>query len=138
MQKILLDDVGLTYICATADRFFAVSTVLGNMVRSMVESPSHRLLKHIIRCYLRLADNPRARDALRQCLPEELRDNTFANTIKVDQAAIRWLQQLMRNVYPDTTTPGGAPSSGGAALGGVPLLPPPGTSSGMLLPGFSS
>ena len=34
VQKILLDDVGLNYICATAERFFAVGAVLGNMVRS--------------------------------------------------------------------------------------------------------
>ncbi len=33
VQKILLDDVGLNYICATAERFFAVGAVLGNMVR---------------------------------------------------------------------------------------------------------
>ena len=32
VQKILLDDVGLNYICATAERFFAVGAVLGNMV----------------------------------------------------------------------------------------------------------
>ena len=42
VQKILLDDVGLNYICATAERFFAVSTVLGNMVTALVETPSHR------------------------------------------------------------------------------------------------
>lgn len=59
MQKILLDDVGLSYICATAERFFAVSTVLGNMVGQLAEQQSVRLLKHIIRCYLRLSDNPR-------------------------------------------------------------------------------
>ena len=29
-----------------------------------VEQPSARLLKHIVRCYLRLSDNPRAREAL--------------------------------------------------------------------------
>jgi CCR4-NOT transcription complex subunit 9 len=62
VQKILLDDVGLNYICATADRFFAVSTVLSNMVAMLVEAPSQRLLKHIIRCYLRLADNPKAKE----------------------------------------------------------------------------
>ena len=56
VQKILLDDVGLAYICATAERFFAVGAVLGSMV---AEQPSVRLLKHIIRCYLRLSDNPR-------------------------------------------------------------------------------
>lgn len=59
VQKILLDEVGLNYICATAERFYAVSTVLSNMVAMLVESPSHRLLKHIARCYLRLADNLR-------------------------------------------------------------------------------
>ena len=59
VQKILLDEVGLSYICATAERFYAVSTVLSNMVAMLVESPSHRLLKHIARCYLRLADNLR-------------------------------------------------------------------------------
>ncbi|KAL0310995.1 UNVERIFIED_CONTAM: CCR4-NOT transcription complex subunit [Sesamum angustifolium] len=59
VQKILLDDVGLEYICTTAERFFAVGRVLGNMVAALAEQPSSRLLKHIIRCYLRLSDNPR-------------------------------------------------------------------------------
>lgn len=59
MQKILLDDVGLDYICTTAERFFAVGRVLGNMVTSLAEQRSPRLLKHIVRCYLRLSDNPR-------------------------------------------------------------------------------
>ena len=59
VQKILLDEVGLNYICATAERFFAVGAVLGSMVTSLAEQPSVRLLKHIIRCYLRLSDNPR-------------------------------------------------------------------------------
>lgn len=59
VQKILLDDVGLSYICATAERFFAVGRVLVSMVASLNEQPSPRLLKHIIRCYLRLSDNDR-------------------------------------------------------------------------------
>ena len=56
--------VGLNYICATAERFFAVGAVLGNMVVNQAQQiegqPSQRLLKHIIRCYLRLSDNPRS------------------------------------------------------------------------------
>lgn len=60
VQKILIDDVGLRYICATAERFFAVGSVLANMVVSLAEQPSTRLLKHIIRCYLRLSDNSRS------------------------------------------------------------------------------
>ena len=34
VQKILLDDNGLNYICQTAERFFAVSHVLNNMVQN--------------------------------------------------------------------------------------------------------
>merc|ERR1719265_1364307 len=98
VQKILQDDMGLQYICATADRFYAVSTVLSNMVAQLAESPSSRLLKHIIRCYLRLSDNPRAREALRQCLPEQFRDTTFQGVLKEDQATRVWLGKLLSNV----------------------------------------
>lgn len=59
IQKILLDEMGLNYICQTAERFYAVSTVLNNMIDALVEQPSVRLLKHIVRCYLRLSDNQR-------------------------------------------------------------------------------
>jgi len=95
VQKILLDDMGLSYICATYERFLAVSSVLSNMIAMLVEQPSQRLLKHIIRCYLRLADNPRSREALRQCLPDPLRDGTFASVLKDDQTTKRWLGQLL-------------------------------------------
>ncbi|KAA3477862.1 cell differentiation protein RCD1-like protein [Gossypium australe] len=98
VQKILLDDVGLDYICTTAERFFAVGRVLGNMVAAIAEQPSSRLLKHIIRCYLRLSDNPRACDALRSCLPDMLRDATFSTCLREDQTTRRWLQQLLHNV----------------------------------------
>lgn len=105
VQKILLDENGLSYVCATAERFVAVSTVLGTMVRMLVETPSHRLLKHIIRCYLRLADNALARDALRQCLPAELKDAGFVANLKSDPAAWRWLAQLQRAVYEGAAPP---------------------------------
>lgn len=59
VQKILLDDVGLEYICATAERFFAVAGILSNMIIALAEQPSARLLKHIIRCFLRLSENLR-------------------------------------------------------------------------------
>eukprot|EP00635_Sarcinochrysidales_sp_CCMP3193_P001361 CAMPEP_0118888828 /NCGR_PEP_ID=MMETSP1166-20130328/39_1 /TAXON_ID=1104430 /ORGANISM="Chrysoreinhardia sp, Strain CCMP3193" /LENGTH=291 /DNA_ID=CAMNT_0006827401 /DNA_START=252 /DNA_END=1124 /DNA_ORIENTATION=- len=98
VQKILLDDVGLNYACATAERFYAVSTVLANMVHNLLDQPSIRLLKHIVRCYLRLSDNLRAREALRQCLPEALRDNSFAHNVKDDLTVKRWLNSLLYNV----------------------------------------
>ncbi|KAF4661537.1 Cell differentiation protein RCD1 [Perkinsus olseni] len=103
IQKILLDDNGLQYICATAERFYAVSTVLGNMVQSLSEAPSSRLLKHIIRCYQRLSENDRAREALRQCLPAELKldapaNTTIANCLKEDVMARKWQVGLLVNL----------------------------------------
>lgn len=95
IQKILLDDMGLNYICATYERFSTVSSVLSKMIAGLVERPSPRLLKHIVRCYLRLSDNSRARDALRGCLPSQLRDKTFSNMLKDDPVTKRWLSQLM-------------------------------------------
>jgi CCR4-NOT transcription complex subunit 9 len=53
VQKILLDDNGLAYICATYERFYAVGTVLSNMVGQLVEQQTARLLKHVVRCFLR-------------------------------------------------------------------------------------
>ena len=67
VQKILLDDMGLSYICAIAERFYAVSTVLANMMQVLAEQPSARLLKHIVRCYLRLSENPRSAYKLARC-----------------------------------------------------------------------
>lgn len=59
VQKILLDETGLTYICHTYERFYAVGHVLANMVNQLVETQAVRLLKHVVRCYLRLSDNLR-------------------------------------------------------------------------------
>lgn len=67
VQKILLDETGLTYICHTYERFYAVGTVLSNMVAQLVETQVVRLLKHVVRCYLRLSDN--LRYASRHLLP---------------------------------------------------------------------
>lgn len=117
VQKILLDDTGLGYICHTYERFYAVGTVLSNMVTQLVEQQTVRLLKHVVRCFLRyvdgtakktkstivltcsrLSDNARAREALRQCLPEPLRDATFSSVLRDDAATKRCLAQLLINL----------------------------------------
>lgn len=98
VQKILLDDLGLQYICQTYERFYAVGAVLANMVSTLVETQAVRLLKHVVRCYLRMSDNPRAREALRACLPEPLRDGTFGSLLKGDLVTKRCLQTLLINL----------------------------------------
>lgn len=96
LQKILLDDVGLGYICATVERFYAVTNVLKEMVEHLaVSPPPGRLLKHIIRCYLRLSDDLEARRLLRSALPEKLRDNTFTTVLADDVGSKRCLAQLL-------------------------------------------
>lgn len=108
LQKILLDETGLSYICRTFERFHHVATILGNMVASLAREPndskSPRLLKHVIRCYLRLSDNARAREALKQCLPVELRDSTFANGLREDKSTKNWLNQLLKNLEETPST----------------------------------
>lgn len=98
VQKILLDETGLTYICHTYERFYAVGTVLSNMVSQLVETQAVRLLKHVVRCYLRLSDNPRAREALRACLPDSLKDNTFQGLLRGDMVTKRCLTTLLNNL----------------------------------------
>lgn len=97
IQKILLDEYGLADICSTADKFYSVADALKKVVDSLQANPSLRLLKHIIRCYLRLTDHPKARSALRTILPTPLRNNTFAELLEKDATASRWLTQILRS-----------------------------------------
>ncbi|XP_062212617.1 uncharacterized protein LOC133913465 isoform X2 [Phragmites australis] len=110
VQKILLDDTGLLYACATAERFFAVANVLAQMVEALAEQPSPRLLKHIIRCYLRLTDNARACAMLNSHLPSSLKDGTFNDVLQNDLTTRRWLLQLLHNIM--SANMGGGPHAG--------------------------
>lgn len=122
LQKILLDDSGLSYICQTYDRFSHVAMILGKMVLSLAKEPSSRLLKHVVRCYLRLSDNARAREALRQCLPDQLKDGSFAECLAEDKSTKHWLSQLLKNL--ESTTPGLGLSANDLSSLGVTLSPP--------------
>lgn len=62
----------------------------------------------------RLSDNARAREALRQCLPEPLRDATFSPVLRDDAATKRCLAQLLLALS-DQAEPG---SGGGSGVGG--------------------
>ncbi|KAH8583438.1 cell differentiation rcd1 [Cryptosporidium sp. chipmunk genotype I] len=98
IQKILLDDLGLTYICATPERFFTVCQVLGNVITQHNEAPSPRLLKHIIRCYLRLSENSKVRDALKQTIPSVILSPSFKMIFHDDAVTTKWLHQLYANI----------------------------------------
>lgn len=76
IQKILCDEKGLSYICATVERFFAVSTVLNSMLKELIDNnkEDHRLTKHIMKCYSRLSENNQACQVLNKNLPGFLKD----------------------------------------------------------------
>ena len=40
----------------------------------------------------------RAREALRDCLPEALKGNTFAEVLQTEEAVQRWLTSLLKNI----------------------------------------
>lgn len=114
LQKILLDDQGLSYICTTYERFHTVAAVLAKMIDQLnamgagsnsgpnpAQSQSNstgRLLKHVVRCYMRLSDNLEARKALANILPEPLRDGTFSVILQDDVATKKCLAQLLANI----------------------------------------
>ncbi|KAJ1287732.1 hypothetical protein BS78_02G033200 [Paspalum vaginatum] len=130
VKRIVLDDIGLQYICATPERFFGLASVLESMVIALEKEPSARLLKNIVHCYLRLTDNNLALVALRATLPEALKNGTFDHLF-IDEPATRgYLQNLLENLAaPDGEAPhpGPGPAAGGAshpgsgpAMGGSP------------------
>jgi len=99
IQKILLDDSGLNHLCQTAERFFAVSTVLNNMVIAQIENkPSTRLLKHIIKCYNRLTENPRAQLALSQNMPEIVKEKKLVENLDDNsKKCLKNLSEVLEN-----------------------------------------
>eukprot|EP01054_Gregarina_sp_Poly1_P001407 Gregarina_sp_Poly_1__1406@NODE_1350_length_4315_cov_86_534369_g859_i1_p5_GENE_NODE_1350_length_4315_cov_86_534369_g859_i1NODE_1350_length_4315_cov_86_534369_g859_i1_p5_ORF_typecomplete_len159_score21_12Rcd1/PF04078_13/8e40RPN1_RPN2_N/PF17781_1/0_047CRM1_repeat_3/PF18787_1/0_37DUF758/PF05527_11/0_22_NODE_1350_length_4315_cov_86_534369_g859_i1394870 len=108
VQKVLSYDEGLAYLCATAERFYAVSSVLSAMLVNKEEPPSARLLKHIVRCYLRLCDNRRAREAFKHCLPPVFWTNAFQKQMEADPAIGKWVAILLNLVDANPQLPVGA------------------------------
>jgi len=76
------------------------------MVTKLAENPSVRLLKHVVRCYLRFSEQQKSRNALKKCLPNALKDQTFAAVLRTEDSVQKWLQQLLKNIslLPSDTT----------------------------------
>lgn len=64
----------------------------------------------------------RAREALRQCLPEALKDQTFAAAVSTEDSVQRWLALLLKNLNDPAGAPGIAtvPGSAAGAIGSGP------------------
>ena len=64
------------------------------------EAPTSRLLRHIIRCYLRLSDHPRAKETLMSSLPQELVDDTFEQLMNEDNGLKKLMLELRNTLSP--------------------------------------
>lgn len=53
----------------------------------------------------------RAQEALRKCLPDSLRDQSFSASLKLDEGVQKWLVQLIKNL----TDPAGPVAANGIA-----------------------
>ena len=91
VQRILLDESGLKYICEKSERLHAINTVLCYMIKN---KPSQRLVKHIIRSYNRLAENEEGKNLLKNNLPNEMKEPEFINSL--DDSSRKWLMNLNR------------------------------------------
>lgn len=89
------------------------------MVAKLVENPSVRLLKHVVRCYLRLSEHLRARDALKHTLPDALKDQTFAPVLRTEESVQRWLMMLLKNLSGQESAPSGGAASQSGVVNGV-------------------
>uniref|UniRef100_A0AC35UBB6 CCR4-NOT transcription complex subunit 9 n=1 Tax=Rhabditophanes sp. KR3021 TaxID=114890 RepID=A0AC35UBB6_9BILA len=101
LQKILVDDNGLNYICQTYERFNHVAKILQMTIASVQKnkgSQSPRLLKQVVRCYSRLSYNPKAVHGLLEVLPPELKDDTFKEEMEADPQTKDAFKKLMDNL----------------------------------------
>ncbi len=74
--KILLDNLGLDYVCRTDERLNAVANILKDMMDEMEKIPNeegqdNKIVRQIIRCFLRLSENPKFANKS-QCQLEEV------------------------------------------------------------------
>ena len=86
IQRIILDENGLDYVCNTDKIFHAFNCVLGNL---LYNNPSTRLLKHIISCYSRMSQNHRAKSILKENYPP------IFNNLKFQQSLDDGLKKLL-------------------------------------------
>ncbi|KAL8131375.1 hypothetical protein AgCh_007345 [Apium graveolens] len=95
VSKILMTEEGLSYISAEAEPCFRVTHAYAAVLETLdFTSPLH-LLNDIIQSYLRMLDEPRARDALKHHLPLKLRTPVFAAAVARDAGTAQKLELLL-------------------------------------------
>lgn len=98
VQKILLDNNGLEYVCQTGERLFAVAQILKDIIEDIHENgkDDQRLLRHIIKCFLRLSENDKACASLVRFIPKCI--STPGTSVITDDQVKKWHVKLLKNL----------------------------------------
>ena len=68
---------------------------LNSMLTSQVEQPSLRLFKHIIRCYLRLTDDPKGIEELARYPAATFKSKTILDLVKDDNISNKFYNEFL-------------------------------------------
>ena len=64
------------------------------MVESIKEQPSQRLLKHIVRCFMRISEHNKGKEFLKKYIPTAFKEGT----IVTEENTKRLLNTIMNNL----------------------------------------
>ncbi|KAF9748564.1 CCR4-NOT transcription complex subunit 9 [Nosema granulosis] len=93
--RIVCTEDGLSYACQTFDRFSAINQVLNSVMYHAIQIRSPKIVKSIIRVYLRLCDKPQIRNNLCVNKPDNLVNDEIKRIIKADEECSRMYKQFL-------------------------------------------
>lgn len=96
LYEIILYDVGLEDVCATAQNFHLVTRAFEKL---LCTKPSPHNTSHILKSYLRLSQDLRARLVLREELPYNFLIACYEQFFRDDQEHTACLNQLMKILF---------------------------------------
>lgn len=99
VRKILMNNIGLDYVCTTEERLQAVVEILRDMVNEIDRNKQETnlpLAKQILRCFVRLSENAKGNKILRKIVTNNFTLNN--EIIELDKEAVIWRNQILSNL----------------------------------------
>ena len=99
VRKILMNNIGLDYVCTTEERLQAVVEILRDMVNEIDRNKQETnlpLAKQILRCFVRLSENTKGNKILKKIITNNFTLNN--EIIELDKEAVNWRNQILANL----------------------------------------
>lgn len=100
IQKILLDNYGLSYICQSEQRLITVLDHLDGIISSNEAGKGARAMKHAIRCYLRLTEEENGLIMLRKRIPNEILNDSIVDRVGDDTFSVKFIYEIRSRILP--------------------------------------